>query len=116
MYWEDADYCTRVRQLGYKNVVASKSATYHRVGCAAGKYTALTTYYPLRNRLLYGKKHIFGWKRFIFGTYSLILFFQKVGAIILGRLFRQRLGPLERMRAVPMAYYDSLRGRYGKRV
>jgi GT2 family glycosyltransferase len=116
MYWEDVDYCTRMKRCGYENVVVTQSVVHHRVGCVEGQYTPLTTYYPLRNRFLYAEKHIRKREKPIFHFYSAILLFQKLSAIVLGRIFKHRPDSPGRMKAVFMAYWDWLRGRYGRRV
>ena len=51
LYFEDVDYCTRVRNAGYDIVTASDVRIHHKVGSSSSKATH--RYYYFRNRLYY---------------------------------------------------------------
>ena len=55
--YEDVDYCERIKALGYSIAVIPASNIRHKFGHSLkGKYSALYTYYRVRNLLLYLRK------------------------------------------------------------
>ena len=56
LYFEDADYCERVRRAGLNVVVLSTALAFHRGGEAFRGCEADATYYQVRNRLLYSRR------------------------------------------------------------
>lgn len=57
LYYEDADYCMRVRQSGYCIYYVPESVIFHKESKSTGKGSNLYQYYNNRNYLLYIKKH-----------------------------------------------------------
>ncbi|WP_026370229.1 glycosyltransferase family 2 protein [Kallotenue papyrolyticum] len=55
-YWEESDFCQRVRQAGYRVVTAPQAVVYHQEAATTGKYSAEFYFYYLRNRLRYAVK------------------------------------------------------------
>lgn len=58
LYFEDVDYCYRVKKHGFKLVYVPQSKIYHKVSASAGEESSLALYYNHRNRLLFVKKNI----------------------------------------------------------
>ena len=65
LYYEDMDYCFRVRKEGYHLIVAPKARMWHKVSLSGGGSGSLTeTYWMARNVILYYRKHARGWQWF----------------------------------------------------
>jgi GT2 family glycosyltransferase len=56
LYWDDMDWCARVRQKGYKIIGTGKSKVLHKMG-AKNRSANLQTYYFMRNSLYYFNKY-----------------------------------------------------------
>lgn len=57
IYWDDMDWCTRVKQAGYKIHAINKSRVFHKMG-AKDNTTTFGLYYFERNRALFYIKHL----------------------------------------------------------
>jgi hypothetical protein len=57
LYYEDADFCARVRALGLTCVTVPQVRLWHRVSRSTGTDSPLTLYYMRRNALLYLSRH-----------------------------------------------------------
>lgn len=55
-YWEEVDFCERVRRAGMRCVVAPRAAVRHAEASSTGKYSPEFYGYYLRNRLRYAAK------------------------------------------------------------
>ncbi len=61
IYWEEADWCHRARDAGYRCMYEPKSVIYHNFTSAAlGYETAFHMYMQYRNCFIYAKKHYHG--------------------------------------------------------
>ncbi|HHD2736346.1 TPA: glycosyltransferase family 2 protein [Clostridium perfringens] len=58
LYYEDADYSSKVSAAGYDIVYNPKSIIYHKVSATTGKKSSLTQYYMARNALLFINNNI----------------------------------------------------------
>lgn len=69
-YWEDADWCRRGFEAGYKSVYAPNAKIWHK-GASSGRQLILT-YYGTRNSIFFVKKHATNyeyalfWMHFVF--------------------------------------------------
>jgi hypothetical protein len=66
-YWEESDFCERVRRAGRRVVVAPGATVQHHEASATGKYSPEFYFYYHRNRLRYAAKWLdWGtlWERF----------------------------------------------------
>lgn len=58
MYWEDVDWCTCLREQGYKIRISDGGCIYHKEGSSIKSLNRI--YYHTRNRILYMSKHTSG--------------------------------------------------------
>lgn len=55
LYYEDNDWCMRIKRAGYKIMYTPKSLVWHKnAASGGGSGSALQDYYITRNRLLFG--------------------------------------------------------------
>ena len=57
IYWDDMDWCTKARELGYKVHAINASRVYHKMG-AINSQNTFSLYYFERNRILFFLKHL----------------------------------------------------------
>ncbi len=66
LYYEEADWCARIANEGYKMYYVHNSYVLHKESISTGKLSALKIYYQNRNRLVYMRRNIHG-KEFLLG-------------------------------------------------
>ncbi len=78
IYWEEADWCHRARDVGYICMYEPKSVIYHNFTSAAlGYETPFHMYMQYRNCFIYAKKYYRGLESFRFWTfYPLYMFYR----------------------------------------
>ncbi len=83
--FEDVDWCFRAMKMGYKNVVIPQAVIWHKVSASLGKRGSqkigkLGAYYYARNAIIFAKKNLSGFKKFVFllNQYTFRLFFNMV--------------------------------------
>lgn len=52
-YWEDVDYCYRLRQAGYRIAISPRFLIWHYGSFTAGKISGFGEYYSTRNKILF---------------------------------------------------------------
>ncbi|MFH1644883.1 MAG: glycosyltransferase family 2 protein [Candidatus Omnitrophota bacterium] len=57
MIYEDADICFRNLEANGKNIVVPDSVVYHKASATLGKFSAMSSYYSIRNFLYLLSKH-----------------------------------------------------------
>ncbi len=57
LYYEELDWCERIRKAGFEIWVDTKAVIYHKESVSVGKQSALKEYYMNRNRILFERKH-----------------------------------------------------------
>lgn len=57
LYYEELDWCERIRKEGYEIYVEPNALIYHKESLSVGKLSALKTYYITRNRILFMRRH-----------------------------------------------------------
>lgn len=62
LYYEELDWCERIKNAGYKIVFNGNSEILHKESVSTGKMSPLKMYYLTRNRLLFARRNIKGFK------------------------------------------------------
>lgn len=58
VYWEETDYCVRVKKKGYRIVYVPKAKIWHKIASSIeGEYSYWRIYYLTRNRFLFVKRN-----------------------------------------------------------
>lgn len=65
LYYEELDFCERIKEAGYKIWYVGTSVVYHKESMTVGKQNALKTYYMTRNRLVFMRRNVKGWKKLV---------------------------------------------------
>lgn len=105
IYFEDSDWCFRVRKAGFKIMTSARAKVYHRVSGSLGMESPRFYYYRIRNRFLFMKDNApdyflkFAFKFYFLSLPSLVL------TLFLSRKPRQILG-------VFLGILDYIRGRW----
>lgn len=61
LYYEEIDWCERIKQAGYKIWYIPSSVVFHKESMSVGKQSPLQVYYKTRNRVWLAKKWRTGW-------------------------------------------------------
>jgi len=77
MYGEDLDLCYRVNKAGYKVYYVPDSLVLHKESMSTGKQSPLKTYYITRNRFLFARRNIQGFKKMVTLMYLSFFAFPK---------------------------------------
>lgn len=73
LYYEEIDFCERVKQSGFEIWYCGASVVFHKESITTGKFSPLKTYYLTRNRLIYTRRNTVG-----FQHYACIVFFMLI--------------------------------------
>ena len=73
LYYEELDWCERIRQAGYEIFVEPNAKVYHKESYSVQKISALKTYFINRNRILFMRRHRRPWE--LVGFYIFLMFF-----------------------------------------
>lgn len=60
LYYEEADWCARIQQAGYKIYYSGKSHVLHKESVSTGKMSSLKIYYQNRNRIVFMRRTLDG--------------------------------------------------------
>ena len=71
LYYEELDWCERIRRAGYSIVVNPKAIIYHKESMSVGKNTLLKEYFMNRNRILFVRRNSTPAEQLIFYCYFL---------------------------------------------
>jgi GT2 family glycosyltransferase len=69
LYYEELDWCERIRKAGYEVHVDLSALIFHKESVSVGKRTALKEFFMNRNRILFIRKNASGLTFFIFCCY-----------------------------------------------
>ncbi|MCF2504931.1 glycosyltransferase family 2 protein [Dyadobacter sp. CY107] len=72
LYYEELDWCERIRNAGYEIHVDLSALIYHKESVAVGKRSALKEFFMNRNRILFIRKNGSASQFFIFCCYFLL--------------------------------------------
>lgn len=73
LYYEELDWCSRIKRAGFEIWVNMKAGIYHRESISVGKQSALKEYFMNRNRILYIRRNAPWWKALVFYVYFLLI-------------------------------------------
>ncbi len=113
LYCEDADLAVRARVEDWRTVEVEATSAWHRGYGSSGRNSPLKTYYSLRNRLLFIKKHgrrrwSLRWRLLFFDAGRSCI--RAFGDILSGRV----ADGLKTVGALFQGFYHWLSGRFGK--
>jgi GT2 family glycosyltransferase len=77
LYYEEMDWCKRIRQAGYQIYYVASSVVYHKESSSVQKNSPLKTYYLSRNRLLFARLHRTSWQVLFFMIYNTFVLMPK---------------------------------------
>lgn len=83
LYYEEADWCIRIRKAGYIIAYVHNSMVYHKGSVSTGNNSALKIHYLTRNRMVFMRRNIHGFNFVIALLYQLIIAIGKNGIIYL---------------------------------
>ncbi len=69
LYYEELDWCARIRQAGYSIWVEPRARVHHKESLTVQALGALKTYYLNRNRVHFMRRHYGGWRLGLFYVY-----------------------------------------------
>lgn len=73
LYYEEMDWCDRIKQAGYEIWVNMQALIYHRESVSVGKKSALKEYFMNRNRILFIRRNAPLFKRIVFYFYFVLV-------------------------------------------
>ena len=100
VYYEEVDFCTRVKNLGFKIGFVPESHIWHKVGSAS--HTAWSAYHWNRSKLLLYRKHA----RNSFHRFSLILF--AFFYIVLSPIYKNQAGNRGPLKDAMRGFWDGV--------
>lgn len=77
LYYEELDWSIQIVRSGYYIRYEPRGVIYHKESMTVGKMSPLKTFYINRNRILFMRKNMHGWKACIFYLYYLCIAFPK---------------------------------------
>lgn len=69
LYYEELDWCAQIRRAGFEIWYEPTGLIYHKESAAVGKMSPLKIFYITRNRLLFMRRNVRGWRLAAFLTY-----------------------------------------------
>ncbi len=69
LYYEELDWCARIKQAGFDILVNLDALIYHKESISVGKQSALKEYFMNRNRILFERRNATAFQFFIFSIY-----------------------------------------------
>jgi GT2 family glycosyltransferase len=107
-YWEDADYCLRLRRAGWRVACNPRAVVYHKGGLTNRYLSDLYIYYMIRNGFLCMKKNGRWYQWPSFALLFTLTSVAKYGVYLLATRPREA-------RVVLDAVGDFVRGRFGRK-
>ncbi|QTN39551.1 glycosyltransferase family 2 protein [Cryomorphaceae bacterium] len=77
LYYEEYDWCERIKRAGYPLYVDGRVAIYHKESLSTGKASPLKTYYLTRNRRLWARRNQTGVTKVLSGLYFYLVVIPK---------------------------------------
>jgi GT2 family glycosyltransferase len=73
LYYEEMDWMQRIKDAGYKIFYVHNSLVFHKDSITTGTMSPLKIFYLNRNRVLYMRRNVHGWKAIASVLYQLII-------------------------------------------
>lgn len=73
LYYEELDWCERIRRAGFSVWVAPHARVYHKESLTVEKLGALKTYYLNRNRVWFMRRNYGGWRLAVFFVFLFLV-------------------------------------------
>lgn len=73
LYYEELDWCERIRKVGYGVWVNMQALIYHKESVSVGQKSALKEYFMNRNRILFIRNHALWYQRYVFYFYFIMI-------------------------------------------
>jgi GT2 family glycosyltransferase len=111
LYFEEADWCLRARQAGYRILAVPSSVIWHHVSATLGQTSPVIDYYMARNQLRFIARHWSGAACLWLLTRTVLRTLLAIAAYT----FKSREGQrLPHRNARLLALRDAMRGRWGE--
>jgi len=73
LYYEELDWCERIRQAGFSVWVEPRDRVYHKESLTVAKLGSLKTYYLNRNRVWFMRRNFGGWRLGVFYVFLFLV-------------------------------------------
>ncbi len=73
LYYEEADWCYRIKEAGYKIFYIHNSLIFHKESIATGKQSPLKIFYQTRNRIVFLRRNVQGKEFYISIIYMILI-------------------------------------------
>lgn len=73
LYYEELDWCERIRRAGYEVWVEPRAKVYHKESMSVQKLGSLKTYFLNRNRVYFMRRHFSGWQKVLFTVFLFLV-------------------------------------------
>ncbi|MBN8650398.1 MAG: glycosyltransferase family 2 protein [Cytophagales bacterium] len=73
LYYEELDWSARIQRAGYRIYYQPEAVIYHKESMSTGKNSTLKTYYLTRNRILFLRRNIQGFSKFIWPFFFILI-------------------------------------------
>lgn len=77
LYYEELDWCERIRRAGFEVWMTPEARIWHKESLTVGKMGTSKIYYLSRNRILFMRRNVRSWKRFVFFLYLIFVLIPK---------------------------------------
>lgn len=79
LYYEELDWCEMIKRAGYEAWYEAGATVYHKESVSVGQGSVLRTYYLNRNRLLFIRRNLHGWRFWSSSLFFLLVAVPKNG-------------------------------------
>lgn len=73
LYYEELDWCVQLRRAGYRLEYNPAAVVYHKESSSVGQESPLKAFYMTRNRMLFAKRNLSSFHRFLSIAYQISL-------------------------------------------
>ncbi|MFA9388886.1 MAG: glycosyltransferase family 2 protein [Prolixibacteraceae bacterium] len=109
LYYEEHDWCERIKKAGYKIFYEPKSLVYHKESISTGKESPLKIYYISRNRIVFARRNSKGIVLLINFLYFNFITFPKFTLQYIIQRRMDLLMPLFRSLVWNLSHYEGIK-------